>query len=489
MAYAVDIYGKVKVPSSPAAPKVTKTPATNGYTSYQQYAQSTYSTPANPSTPRVTSNPVTLATQQKLKAAGYDPGPLDGIMGPKTQAALSAYNAAQAKVTTPVQQTIKPSTITNYSNTQPSNTIQSPAPATNQNDDLKQMLQGMFETYMPQQQPTAAMPDFSGTINAWKENVRNSLLSKIDAALASGLSQYANAGALAEQGASTALNQNDIERAKALQKIYDASEAAGQGRGGMNVTGQIAVNTQAQQGANRINQDLANYLRDIENAKNTLRSQAEQQKVQAMSDVESQALQELMESQKWGYDYGLSKQAQDLANRQFNFTSDLQTKQFNADEAWRDWQKRWETEQAAWSKSADNPQVQAQVLANKAQILSNQLAALQLQNYPQEEKLKLQQMQKEIEQIGKGPVLSDYDRQMNNIKLEQARIELENLKNGNNGTADINSRVSAISRDLDGMTALDAVSELQNNSSEYIQDIGTTEYSRLLTRYRQKAGI
>lgn len=56
----------------------------------------------------------TLDTQKKLKAAGFDPGPLDGIMGPKTQAALDKYNSTQKSTTvTPVKTT----TITPVSST------------------------------------------------------------------------------------------------------------------------------------------------------------------------------------------------------------------------------------------------------------------------------------------------------------------------------------------------------------------------------------
>lgn len=35
-----------------------------------------------------------LALQKELKAQGYDPGPLDGVYGPKTAAAVAARNAA-----------------------------------------------------------------------------------------------------------------------------------------------------------------------------------------------------------------------------------------------------------------------------------------------------------------------------------------------------------------------------------------------------------
>lgn len=45
-----------------------------------------------------------LALQQKMKAAGFDPGPLDGLWGPRTQAAYDKYiaaNPAAATATTP----------------------------------------------------------------------------------------------------------------------------------------------------------------------------------------------------------------------------------------------------------------------------------------------------------------------------------------------------------------------------------------------------
>lgn len=41
-------------------------------------------------------NPVILAEQRMLAAAGFDPGPLDGILGPRTLRARLAYLASQA---------------------------------------------------------------------------------------------------------------------------------------------------------------------------------------------------------------------------------------------------------------------------------------------------------------------------------------------------------------------------------------------------------
>lgn len=55
------------------------------------------------SSPKGDSSVLTL--QQQLKAAGFDPGPLDGIMGPRTKAAQEAYNKAQAAKTQPAPAT------------------------------------------------------------------------------------------------------------------------------------------------------------------------------------------------------------------------------------------------------------------------------------------------------------------------------------------------------------------------------------------------
>jgi peptidoglycan hydrolase-like protein with peptidoglycan-binding domain len=53
--------------------------------------------PTKPSTPVGPGavNSSVQATQAALKAAGYDPGPADGQMGPKTAAALKAFQAAK----------------------------------------------------------------------------------------------------------------------------------------------------------------------------------------------------------------------------------------------------------------------------------------------------------------------------------------------------------------------------------------------------------
>ncbi|MEY2978475.1 MAG: peptidoglycan-binding domain-containing protein [Prochlorotrichaceae cyanobacterium] len=69
-------------PSTPAAPVATTPPASSGAPS----ASSSIAETAQ-------ANPVTAQLQRDLAALGYDPGPIDGIFGDRTSAALSAFQA------------------------------------------------------------------------------------------------------------------------------------------------------------------------------------------------------------------------------------------------------------------------------------------------------------------------------------------------------------------------------------------------------------
>lgn len=68
---------------------VTLDQAKNNY--WDNYAKHNTTPAASKS---ATTNP-TLEKQKMLKAAGYDPGPLDGISGPRTDAAYTAYKKSQ----------------------------------------------------------------------------------------------------------------------------------------------------------------------------------------------------------------------------------------------------------------------------------------------------------------------------------------------------------------------------------------------------------
>ena len=139
----------------------------------------------------------------------------------------------------------------------------------------------------------------------------------------------------------------------------------------------------------------------------------------------------------------------------------------------------------AWSKNTENPYVRAQVLQNEAQDLNIQAAKLNLDNLPEQIRLNLEQMQKEIAQIGVTPALTADEQELQRIKIATAQAELDNLQAV--GTQASESEIiTAITQDLDSKTPQEAYNDLLNYPSDYISDIGTTEYNRLLDIYQKR---
>ena len=62
---------------------------------------------AEPVLRKGSTDPAVRDLQQAMKALGHDPGPIDGIMGPRTKAALQKYVAVPApKEPSPADQVI-----------------------------------------------------------------------------------------------------------------------------------------------------------------------------------------------------------------------------------------------------------------------------------------------------------------------------------------------------------------------------------------------
>lgn len=90
-------------------------------------------------------------------------------------------------------------------------------------------------------------------------------------------------------------------------------------------------------------------------------------------------------------------------------------------------------DEMAWSRSAENPAV-------RSQLLANQIAELELKNLPEFQRLQLQQLKKEIANIGRssggGGGRSPAQIEMDNIKLEKAKLDLEKLRNPSNNNTE-----------------------------------------------------
>jgi Protein of unknown function (DUF4236)/Putative peptidoglycan binding domain len=82
---------KSKLPQSPASPSPTA---------------AIVGSPSAPPAADIANRPLTsadiLEIQTKLKALGFNPGPLDGITGPQTEAAIKAYAATMGATVNPV---------------------------------------------------------------------------------------------------------------------------------------------------------------------------------------------------------------------------------------------------------------------------------------------------------------------------------------------------------------------------------------------------
>lgn len=79
---------------------------------------------------------------------------------------------------------------------------------------------------------------------------------------------------------------------------------------------------------------------------------------------------------------------------------------------------------------------------NQKKKYDAEIARLEALNLPQEQKLRLQQLKKQIAEIGKAPYRSPQEVEMDKVRLESAKIELENLKNPKPESKDINSYIS-----------------------------------------------
>lgn len=77
------------------------------------------------------------------------------------------------------------------------------------------------------------------------------------------------------------------------------------------------------------------------------------------------------------------------------------------------------------SRAAENQKIQAE-----GATLNNELAKLKLADYPEEQRLQIQKLQKDIEQIGKIPYQSATDIQYDQIKLDTAKEQLKQLQTG-----------------------------------------------------------
>lgn len=268
---------------------------------------------------------------------------------------------------------------------------------------------------------TPQAPDFRPQIQKWGQETLNTLLAKIEQAKQQGLAGLQGVDQLIRQQTQAGLSASDVEKAKMLQQIYEAAEASGAYRGGESVAGQIAANTMAGNIAGQLRQIEAQQLAEIQRAIQQIEQQAEQEKIAAQSDVSAKELQALMDAERYGADYALKAAGQDLAERQFDFTkdierqkADLERQKFIASKEWQDFQKQLALDDVEWSRSENNPAV-------RGQLIANEIARLKLLNLPKELELEIQKLEQDLLQ-GRASINEIYTRIRNaaaGVKQEQ----------------------------------------------------------------------
>lgn len=128
------------------------------------------------------------------------------------------------------------------------------------------------------------------------------------------------------------------------------------------------------------------------------------------------------------------------------------------------------------------------LLQQEGQRINNEIANLELQNYPAEQKLKIQQLQKQIAQIGAAPYKDATDAEYDKIKLDTAREQLRQLKEKPSETSkvdyknspDFASDVAYLKSNPDT-----ASNQLDTHAQEFISQYGYDGYLAL----RKAAGL
>jgi hypothetical protein len=481
MAFTDDPYGRIRTPSLPKPPKppAPKPPAIPNY-SY------------SPSTAYISNINAPLKSTPSESNPPKPPAQKPPTSYPKT----TTSSAPKPTTTAP-----NITTQNDFGNSITAAPVTSnPTPAADPNSDLTKALLAMFQSQQQQQVPSIDLAALKSGINNRFNSVKGSLMAKIEAAKNKALAGFGGLSDRAIQGSQGELETNNADLAQSLRRVFEGSEAAGGYRGGMSVQGQIDANTTAQANANAIRQNKTNTLNDIAREIELVNKDAEQSKIAAEADTEAQLQQALIDAEQFGANYDLDRAGLDLQNRQFDFSRGIQEgqltgtyngqdtlakQQFDAEQAWNEWNKQWQIENEAWQRNPDNPQVLAQILQNKAQLLNNQLAELELKNYPEEQRLKIQEYKKRIAEIGAAPAMSQYDIDIKKAQLDQIKAETENIRNPApaqpNQSEASNYYTSSALNELQKLPDVQSRKAwLNQHAAEIIQNAGTSAYSFLL---------
>ena len=117
---------------------------------------------------------------------------------------------------------------------------------------------------------------------------------------------------------------------------------------------------------------------------------------------------------------------------------------------------------------------------------TNQAAALELQmkqidasNYSEQQKLQLEQLRKTVAEIGQQPYQSETDKQLDQLKVEQAKLELQKLREGEPAKADKDTTFEDVQSNIEKIAQRDKKTNAITNSTtveDYILNSNLSPY-------------
>lgn len=160
--------------------------------------------------------------------------------------------------------------------------------------------------YKPLTNYTDDVPDFSGLLNSWLEQAKKQQEAGIDYATNQAIEELERAKEDAEKKFQTQQNQTDENEAKALDNQALYAEARGD-RGGIGQAQYGQIQATAMENRRAINSARTQLATDTARQIADLRAQGEFKKADALLQLTQTYLGQLIDLQKWGAEYSLSK--------------------------------------------------------------------------------------------------------------------------------------------------------------------------------------
>jgi hypothetical protein len=116
---------------------------------------------------------------------------------------------------------------------------------------------------------------------------------------------------------------------------------------------------------------------------------------------------------------------------------------------------------------------------NQAAALELQMKAIDASSYSEQQKLQLEQLRKTVAEIGKTPYQSETDKQLDQLKVEQAKLELQKLREGEPAKADEATTFEDVQSNIEKIAQRDKKTNAITNSTtveDYILNSNLSPY-------------